>query len=118
MKQNAALEMFEYLKEHLIPLAKDKGDKVYESDTTVQIARPENKSVWDCEKEVKQLLSKIGAYSASVKNSINCVIINYSQTAGGLYRFLCCGQSHVRVHRGTFVQHFYKKRKAHKRILL
>lgn len=44
MKQNAALEMFEYLKEHLIPLAKDKGDKVYESDTTVQIARPENKS--------------------------------------------------------------------------
>ena len=28
MKQNAALEMFEYLKEHLIPLAKDKGDKV------------------------------------------------------------------------------------------
>lgn len=54
MKQNAALEMFEYLKEHLIPLAKDKGDKVYESDTTVQIARPENKSVWDCEKEVKQ----------------------------------------------------------------
>lgn len=66
MKQNAALEMFEYLKEHLIPLAKDKGDKVYESDTTVQIARPENKSVWDCEKEVKQLLSKIGAYSASV----------------------------------------------------
>lgn len=25
MKQNAALEMFEYLKEHLIPLAKDKG---------------------------------------------------------------------------------------------
>lgn len=45
MKQNAALEMFEYLKEHLIPLAKDKGDKVYESDTTVQIARPENKSV-------------------------------------------------------------------------
>lgn len=70
MKQNAALEMFEYLKEHLIPLAKDKGDKVYESDTTVQIARPENKSVWDCEKEVKQLLSKIGAYSASVKNSI------------------------------------------------
>lgn len=80
MKQNAALEMFEYLKEHLIPLAKDKGDKVYESDTTVQIARPENKSVWDCEKEVKQLLSKIGAYSASVKNSINCVIINYSQT--------------------------------------
>lgn len=62
MKQNAALEMFEYLKEHLIPLAKDKGDKVYESDTTVQIARPENKSVWDCEKEVKQLLSKIGAW--------------------------------------------------------
>lgn len=56
MKQNAALEMFEYLKEHLIPLAKDKGDKVYESDTTVQIARPENKSVWDCEKEVKQYL--------------------------------------------------------------
>lgn len=65
MKQNAALEMFEYLKEHLIPLAKDKGDKVYESDTTVQIARPENKSVWDCEKEVKQLLSKIGACGAS-----------------------------------------------------
>ena len=85
MKQNAALEMFEYLKEHLIPLAKDKGDKVYESDTTVQIARPENKSVWDCEKEVKQLLSKIGAYSASVKNSINCVIINYSQTAQAVY---------------------------------
>lgn len=43
MKQNTALEMFEYLKEHLIPLAKDKGDKVYENDTTVQIARPENK---------------------------------------------------------------------------
>lgn len=85
MKQNAALEMFEYLKEHLIPLAKDKGDKVYESDTTVQIAQPENKSVWDCEKEVKQLLSKIGAYSASVKNSINCVIINYSQTAQAVY---------------------------------
>ena len=85
MKQNAALEMFEYLKEHLIPLAKDNGDKVYESDTTVQIARPENKSVWDCEKEVKQLLSKIGAYSASVKNSINCVIINYSQTAQAVY---------------------------------
>ena len=73
MKQNAALEMFEYLKEHLIPLAKDKGDKVYESDTTVQIARPENKSVWDCEKEVKQLLSKIGAYSASVKNSMSYI---------------------------------------------
>lgn len=52
MKQNAALEMFEYLKEHLIPLAKDKGDKVYESDTTVQIARPENKSVWYREKEL------------------------------------------------------------------
>ena len=68
MKQNAALEMFEYLKEHLIPLAKDKGDKVYESDTTVQIARPENKSVWDCEKEVKQLLSKIGAYARCRKS--------------------------------------------------
>lgn len=82
MKQNAALEMFEYLKEHLIPLAKDKGDKVYESDTTVQIARPENKSVWDCEKEVKQLLSKIGAYSASVKNT--CQVCGRKITDGAI----------------------------------
>lgn len=119
MKQNAALEMFEYLKEHLIPLAKDKGDKVYESDTTVQIARPENKSVWDCEKEVKQLLSKIGAYSASVKNSINCVIINYSQTAQAVYIgfFVADRVTYEYIEERSF-NTFIKKRKAHKRILL
>ena len=65
MKQNAALEMFEYLKEHLIPLAKDKGDKVYESDTTVQIARPENKSVSRKSCHAKRKALPTGKSSAS-----------------------------------------------------
>lgn len=39
MEQNAALELFRYLKEHLIPLAKNKNDKIFESDVTIQITR-------------------------------------------------------------------------------
>lgn len=48
-EQNAALEMFRYLKEHLIQLAKDKNDKIFESDVTLQITRSLNKDVWNCE---------------------------------------------------------------------
>lgn len=58
MEQNAALELFRYLKEHLIPLAKNKNDKIFESDVTIQITRSINKDIWNCEEEVKQLLSK------------------------------------------------------------
>lgn len=85
MKQNAALEMFEYLKKHLIPLAKDKNDKIFESDVTLQITRSLNKDVWNCEEEVKQLLSKTESRSVMISCIIDHVIINYSQNAQSLY---------------------------------
>lgn len=84
-EQNIALEMFKYLKEHLIPLAKDKNDKIFESDVTLQITRSMNKNIWDCEKEVKQLLSKTEARSIMISCFIDHVIINYSQNAQSLY---------------------------------
>lgn len=84
-EQNAALEMFRYLKEHLIQLAKDKNDKIFESDVTLQITRSMNKNIWDCEKEVKQLLSKTEARSIMINCFIDHVIINYSQNAQSLY---------------------------------
>ena len=84
-EQNIALEMFKYLKEHLIPLVKDKNDKIFESDVTLQITRSMNKNIWDCEKEVKQLLSKTEARSIMISCFIDHVIINYSQNAQSLY---------------------------------
>ena len=69
-EQNIALEMFKYLKEHLIPLAKDKNDKIFENNVTLQITRSMNENVWDCEEEVKQLLSKTESRSVM----INCFI--------------------------------------------
>ena len=70
MEQNAALELFRYLKEHLIPLAKNKNDKIFESDVTIQITRSINKDIWNCEEEVKQLLSKTESRSVM----ISCII--------------------------------------------
>lgn len=84
-EQNVALEMFMYLKEHLIPLAKDKNDKIFESDVTLQITRSLNKDVWNCEEEVKQLLSKTESRSVMISYIIDHVIINYSQNAQSLY---------------------------------
>lgn len=84
-EQNVALEMFMYLKEHLIPLAKDKNDKIFESDVTLQITRSLNKDVWNCEEEVKQLLSKTESRSVMISCIIDHVIINYSQNAQSLY---------------------------------
>lgn len=84
-EQNAALEMFRYLKEHLIQLAKDKNDKIFESDVTLQITRSLNKDVWNCEEEVKQLLSKTESRSVMISCIIDHVIINYSQNAQSLY---------------------------------
>ena len=84
-EQNAALEMFRYLKEHLIQLAKDKNDKIFESDVTLQITRSLNKDVWNCEEEVKQLLSKTESRSVMISCIIDHVIINYSQTAQAVY---------------------------------
>ena len=74
-----------YLKEHLIPLAKDKNDKIFESDVTLQITRSLNKDVWNCEEEVKQLLSKTESRSVMISCIIDHVIINYSQNAQSLY---------------------------------
>lgn len=96
MKQNAALEMFRYLKEHLIPLAKDKNDKIFESDVTLQITRSMNKNIWDCEKEVKQLLSKTEARSIMISCFIDHVIINYSQNAQSLYIGSRCALLQIR----------------------
>lgn len=36
MEQNVALEMFGYLKEHFVGLAKDKGDEVIEGSEFIQ----------------------------------------------------------------------------------
>ncbi len=85
MEQNAALELFRYLKEHLIPLAKNKNDKIFESDVTIQITRSINKDIWNCEEEVKQLLSKTESRSVMISCIIDHVIINYSQNAQSLY---------------------------------
>lgn len=85
MEQNAALELFRYLKEHLIPLAKNKNDKIFESDVTLQITRSINKDIWNCEEEVKQLLSKTESRSVMISCIIDHVIINYSQNAQSLY---------------------------------
>ena len=84
-EQNIALEMFKYLKEHLIPLAKDKNDKIFENNVTLQITRSMNENVWDCEEEVKQLLSKTESRSVMINCFIDHVIINYSQNAQSLY---------------------------------
>lgn len=84
-EQNAALELFRYLKEHLIPLAKNKNDKIFESDVTIQITRSINKDIWNCEEEVKQLLSKTESRSVMISCIIDHVIINYSQNAQSLY---------------------------------
>lgn len=89
-EQNAALEMFRYLKEHLIQLAKDKNDKIFESDVTLQITRSLNKDVWNCEEEVKQLFSKTESRSVMISCIIDHVIINYSQNAQSLYIANCC----------------------------
>lgn len=85
MEQNAALELFRYLKKHLIPLAKNKNDKIFESDVTLQITRSINKDIWNCEEEVKQLLSKTESRSVMISCIIDHVIINYSQNAQSLY---------------------------------
>lgn len=84
-EQNIALEMFRYLKEHLIPLAKDKNDKIFESDVTLQITRSMNKNIWDCKEEVKQLLNKTEARSVMISCIIDHVIINYSPNTQSLY---------------------------------
>lgn len=84
-EQNIALEMFRYLKEHLIPLAKDKNDKIFESDVTLQITRSMNKNIWDCKEEVKRLLNKTEARSVMISCIIDHVIINYSPNTQSLY---------------------------------
>lgn len=56
MEQNAALELFRYLKEHLIPLAKNKNDKIFESDVTIQITRKQQKEVSNKKKKDSKIL--------------------------------------------------------------
>lgn len=77
MEQNVALEMFGYLKEHFVGLAKDKGDEVIEGSEFIRVTRSKTNNVWDCEKEVKQLLDKTGGNNVKVNCPTDCVIINY-----------------------------------------
>lgn len=85
MEQNVALEMFGYLKEHFVGLAKDKGDEVIEGSEFIRVTRSKTNNVWDCEKEVKQLLDKTGGNNVKVNCPTDCVIINYSSKVQSLY---------------------------------